>query len=50
MQSLYRNNEAIGGDYVVIAKYGGGVISGADMSGTMEDICYVKRFDVKRPN
>lgn len=45
MQSLYRNNEAIGGDYAVIAKYGGGIISGDDTTGKIEDICYIRRVN-----
>lgn len=46
MQSLYKKSEAVGGDFVVIAKYGGGNIS--DTTEKMEDTCYIKRDGVKR--
>jgi hypothetical protein len=45
MQSLYKKDEAVGGDFVVIAKYGGG--NASDMTGKMEDMCYIKRDGVK---
>jgi hypothetical protein len=47
MQSLYKMDEAIGGDMVVIAKYIGGKFAVREMTGKMEDICYVERVDVK---
>ncbi len=43
MQSLYKKDEAIGGDFVVIAKYIGGKFVMREMTGKMEDICYIKR-------
>lgn len=46
MQSLYKNDEAIGGDFVVIAKYIGGKFE-RKATGKMEDICYIERVDVK---
>jgi uncharacterized protein len=47
MQSLYKKDEAIGGDLVVIAKYIGGKFQVREMTGKMEDICYIERVDVK---
>jgi len=47
MQSLYRNDEAVGGDFVVIAKYIGGKFVMREMTGKMDDICYIERVDVK---
>lgn len=47
MQSLYKKDEAIGGDFVVIAKYTGGKFAMREMTGKMEDICYIERVDVK---
>jgi len=46
MQSLYKNDEAIGGDFVVIAKYFDGKFK-RKMTGKMEDICYMERVEVK---
>lgn len=45
MQSLYKNNGAIGGDFVAIAKYIGGKFVKREMTGKMEDICYIERVD-----
>lgn len=47
MQSLYKKDEAIGGDFVVIAQYIGGKLAVREMTGKMEDICYIERIDVK---
>lgn len=47
MQSLYKKNEAVGRDFVVIAKYIGGKFHMREMTGKMEDICYIERVDVK---
>jgi uncharacterized protein YecT (DUF1311 family) len=46
MQSLYKLDEVIGGDFVVIAKYIGGKFDG-ETTGKMEDVCYIERVDVK---
>jgi uncharacterized protein len=47
MQSLYKKDEAIGGDFVVIAKFIGGKLDDGNLTGMMEDICYIKRDGVK---
>lgn len=47
MQSLYAKDEAIGGDLVVISKYTGGKFAMREMTGMMEDICYIERVDAK---
>lgn len=46
MQSLYKKDEAVGMDFVVIAKYIGGKFK-REMMGKMEDVCYIERIDVK---
>jgi len=45
MQSLYKGKVPTG-DFAVIAKYGGGKFVQRDMTGKMEDICYIKRIGV----
>ena len=47
MQSLYKKDKAVGGDFVVIAKYIGGKFAVREMTGKMEDICYIERASVK---
>jgi|GEM_PF-3039245 len=46
MQSLYKKDEAVGMDFVVIAKYITGKITGRETTGKMEDICYIERIRV----
>jgi len=48
MQSVYEPDGAKGGDAMVISKYRGGRFVNQDTTGTMEDICYFKRFGVNR--
>lgn len=47
MQSPYKKEEAIGGDFVVVAKYIGGKFDVREMTGKMEDICYIERSSPK---
>ena len=45
MQSLYRRDEAVGGDFAVIAKYHGGNIGLRRQSEKMDDVCYIERSE-----
>jgi hypothetical protein len=47
MQSLYKRDEAIGGDFAVVAKYSGGKFAMREKTGKMDDICYIERVGVK---